>query len=85
MIRHISVRVITRAASGGLRIRDYPTTRPLLRWHTQIGVADYSKALELRRLPVFRELVGPIAIGKRVARYESPDIFEVLTRKWAKG
>jgi hypothetical protein len=84
MIRRIPVRVITRAASGGLRIRDNPTARPLLRWHTKIGVADYSKSLELRRLLVFRDLVGPIANGKRMARYELPEIFEMLTREWAK-
>lgn len=85
MTQKIPVRVITRAAGGGLRIRDYPTTRKLLRWHTKIGVAEYSKALKLRRWPIFRELVGPIAIGKRAAQYESPEIFEMLTRKWAKG
>ena len=32
-----TVRVVTRAADGTLRIRDYPTTEPLLEMHTQIG------------------------------------------------
>jgi hypothetical protein len=85
MIHHIPIRVITRAANGGLRSRDYSTTRVLQRWHTKIGVADFSKALGLRKLPVFRELVGPIADGKHTAQYESPEIFEMLTIEWAKS
>ena len=36
------VRVVTRAADGTLRIRDYPTTEPLLEMHTQIGIDDCS-------------------------------------------
>jgi hypothetical protein len=35
-----TVRVVTRAADGTLRIRDYPTTEPLLEMHAQIGIDD---------------------------------------------
>jgi len=80
----IPVRVITLAANGGLRICDYPTTKPLLRSHTKIGTDDCSTVLRLRGLPVFRGLVGPIA-GDERARYESPEIFEMLTKEWAKA
>lgn len=34
-------------------------------------------------MPVFRGLVGPIPDSRAVVRYESPDVFEVLTKEWA--
>jgi hypothetical protein len=77
------VRVVTRAGDGTLRIRDYPTTEPLLETHTQIGVDDCSTDLSLRGLPVFRGLIGPMPEGKNVVRYESPDVFETLTKEWS--
>jgi hypothetical protein len=77
-----TVRVVTRAADGTLRIRDYPTTDPLLEMHTQVGIDDCSTDLGLRGLPVFRGLIGPMPEGKNVVRYESPDVFETLTKEW---
>src|SRR6478672_5906917 len=77
------VRVVTRAADGTLRIRDYPTTEPLLQMHTQIGIDDCSTDLALRGLPVFRGLIGPMPEGKSVIRYESPEVFETLTKEWS--
>ena len=78
-----TVRVVTRAADGTLRIRDYPTTEPLLEMHSQIGIDDCSTDLALRGLPVFRGLIGPMPEGKNVVRYESPDVFETLTKEWS--
>ena len=78
-----TVRVVTRAADGTLRIRDYPTAEPLLETHTQIGIDDCSTDLDLRGMPVFRGLVGPMPEGKNVVRYESPDVFESLTKEWS--
>jgi hypothetical protein len=75
-------RIVTRGADGKLRIRDYPSKEPLLRLHTQIGVDDCSTDLELRGLPVFRGLIGPMPEGKNVIRYESPEVFETLTKEW---
>ncbi|MCA9218439.1 MAG: hypothetical protein KDB27_35460 [Planctomycetales bacterium] len=75
-------RVVTRGANGQLRIKDYGSTDPLLRMHTQIGVDDCSTDLDLRGMPVFRGLIGPMAEGKNVVRYESPDVFEALTKEW---
>lgn len=66
-----------------MRIRDYPTTDPLLESHTQIGIDDCSTDLALRGLPVFRGLIGPMPEGKNVIRYESPDVFETLTKEWS--
>ena len=78
-----TVRVVTRAADGTLRIRDYPTTEPLLQMHTQIGIDDCSTDLSLRGMPVFRGLIGPMPEGRTTVRYESPDVFETLTKEWS--
>ena len=75
-------RVVTRGANGQLRIKDYGSSDPLLKMHTQIGIDDCSTDLDLRGMPVFRGLIGPMAEGKNVVRYESPDVFEALTKEW---
>jgi len=76
-------RVVTRASDGSLRIRDYPSPDALLELHTQIGIDDCSTDLGLRGMPVFRGLIGPIPEGKDVIRYESPEVFESLTKEWS--
>lgn len=76
-------RVVTRGADGSLRIKDYPSAEPLLKMHTQIGIDDCSTDLGLRGLPVFRGLVGPMPDGKAIIRYESPEVFETLTKEWS--
>ena len=81
MSKH-TFRVVTRGADGSLRIKDYPSQDSLLKMHTQIGVDDCSTNLSLRGLPVFRGLVGPMSDGKQVVRYESPEVFESLTKEW---
>ena len=79
------VRLVTRDSDGSLRIRDFKSADDLLRSHEQIGVDDCSTDLELRGLPVFRGLVGPIPEAKGIARYETPDVFEHLTKEWSKA
>jgi hypothetical protein len=76
-------RVVTRGADGKLRIRDYSQPDVLFRLHTQIGIDDCSTDLGLRGLPVFRGLIGPMPEGKNIIRYESPEVFEVLTKEWS--
>ena len=75
-------RVVTRGTNGQLRVKDYGSTDSLLRLHTQVGVDDCSTDLGLRGLPVFRGLIGPMSEGKNIVRYESPDVFEALTKEW---
>jgi len=75
-------RVVTRGPDGKVRIRDYDTPDTILRMHTQIGVDDCSTDLGLRGQPVFRGLIGPMPEGKNVVRYESPEVFETLTKEW---
>jgi hypothetical protein len=76
-------RVVTRGPDGKLRIRDYDAPDNLLRMHTQIGVDDCSTDLDLRGKPVFRGLIGPMPEGKNIVRYESPEVFETLTKEWS--
>ena len=76
-------RVVTRGADGEIRIRDYDNAEALLKRHSQIGVDDCSTDLEVRGLPVFRGLIGPMPEGKNVVRYESPEVFETLTKEWS--
>lgn len=82
MAAKTTVRVVTRASDGTVRIKDYPNTEPLLQMHTQIGIDDCSTDLALRGYPLFRGLIGPMPEGKQVVRYESPDVFEALTKEW---
>lgn len=75
-------RVVTRGADGQLRIKDYDSPEELMSLHTQIGVDDCSTDLDLRGMPVFKGLIGPIAEDKTIVRYETPDVFEALTKEW---
>jgi len=84
MAKH-TYRVVTRGSDGSLRIRDFDSEEPLLRMHVKIGVDDCSTDLTLRGKPVFRGLIGPIPDGKGVARYESPEVFETLTKEWSRA
>ena len=76
-------RVVTRGTDGTIHIRDYNKQESLQKLHTQIGVDDCSTDLGLRGLPVFRGLIGPMPEGKNIIRYESPDVFETLTKEWS--
>ena len=75
-------RVVTRGADGKLRVKDYPKQYAVVKVHTQNGIDDCSTDLSLRGLPVFRGLIGPMPEGANVIRYESPDVFESLTKEW---
>ncbi len=83
MSKKDTFRVVTRASDGSIRIRDFPNPDPILHIHSQIGVDDSSADLALRGLPVFRGLIGPMPEGKNVVRYESPEVFETITKEWS--
>ncbi|MDX1928269.1 MAG: hypothetical protein SFV81_17205, partial [Pirellulaceae bacterium] len=55
----------------------------LLQMHTQIGIEDSSTDLALRGMPVFRGLIGPIPEGRNIVRYETPEVFEAITKEWS--
>ena len=83
MSKKDTYRVVTRASDGSFRIRDFPSPEPIFEMHAQIGVDDSSADLALRGMPVFRGLVGPIPEGKNIVRYESPEVFEAVTKEWS--
>ncbi len=76
-------RLVTRTADGELVFHDFDSPAGILKTHLQIGADDCSTDLDLRGAPVFRALVGPIPEGKNVVRYETPEVFEALTKEWA--
>ena len=77
------IKVITRDQDGTLRTREFESTDPIAEIHEQVGIDDSSTDLSLRGYPIFRGLVGPIPETKSIARYESPEVFEELTKEWA--
>ena len=76
-------RIVTRGVDGELLIRDFDSPETILQTHVQVGIDDCSTDLELRGAPVFRSLVGPMPEGNDVIRYETPEVFECLTKEWA--
>jgi len=82
MAKEKTYRIVTRGKNGELRARDYEHEEAVLRMHTQIGIDDCSTDLSLRGMPVFRGLIGPMPEGKAIVRYESPEVFESLTKEW---
>lgn len=76
------IRVITRASDGYLRTKEFEAFEAIEAIHEAIGVDDCSTDLDLRGMPIFRGLVGPMPDGKNAVRYESPDVFEALTKEW---
>jgi hypothetical protein len=77
-----TIRIVTRGNNGELRTKDYDKPETVLKMHTQIGVDDCSTDLSLRGLPVFRGLIGPMPEAKGIVRYETPEVFETLTKEW---
>lgn len=78
-----TIRIVTRGSNGEIRSKDYPHTDAVLKMHAQIGVDDCSTDLSLRGFPVFRGLIGPMPDGKNIVRYETPEVFETLTKEWS--
>lgn len=77
------IRVISRACDGELKTKEYDDISELMQRHEQIGLDDCSTDLSLRGMPLFRGLIGPIAEAKNVVLYESPDVFEFMTKEWS--
>jgi hypothetical protein len=76
-------RVVTRAQDGTIKIRDFHSAEFILKTHSQSGIDDSSTDLDLRGMPIFKGLIGPIPEGKNIVRYESPEVFELMTKEWA--
>ena len=78
-----TIRVITHETDGSLRTMDYESFDKLNASHEKIGIDDSSTDLSLRGMPVYRGLIGPIPESKTVVRYESPEVFEIMTKEWS--
>lgn len=77
------IRVVTLSSEGTPRSKDFDAFDALENNYEQVGIDDCSTDLTLRGMPVFRGLIGPIPESKTVVRYETPDVFEVLTKEWS--
>jgi hypothetical protein len=83
MAKKETFRIVTRGQDGSMRIRDFHSAENILATHSQIGIDDSSTDLDLRGMPIFRGLIGPMPEGKNIVRYETPEVFETLTKEWA--
>lgn len=77
------IRVVSLASDGSTRSRDFDSFDEIEKSHDQIGIDDCSTDLTLRGMPLFRGLIGPIPESRTVVRYETPDVFEAMTKEWA--
>ena len=77
------IRVVSLASDWSTRSRDFDSFEEIERAHEHVGIDDCSTDLTLRGMPVFRGLIGPIPESRAVVRYETPDVFEAMTKEWA--
>ena len=78
-----TIRLVSVGPDGLFREREFEDFEDLNKMHEQIGIDDCSTDLSLRGFPIYRGLIGPIPESKKVARYESPEVFEALTKEWS--
>ena len=77
-------RIVSCAADGTYVFRDFDGPEEISKRHVQIGVDDCSLDLDIRGLPVFQGLIGPMPEEDKegkIFRYETPEVFEALTKK----
>ncbi len=74
-------RLVVSDSQGQLVTRDFESLDEISSQYRQIGLDNCSMHKELRSLPMFHGLIGPMKEGT-VIRYESPDVFEKLTQGW---
>lgn len=77
------IRIVSRESDGSIRVKEFEDLQEIRRQYEQIGLDDCNTELSLRGYPLFRGLIGPMADGSDFARYETPGVFEVLTKEWA--
>ena len=75
-------RVVARGGNGEIQHYDFSNASDISARYDQVTVEDCSTYLELRGFPVYRGLIGPMPDGDGVARYETPEVFEELTKIW---
>ncbi|MDR3182286.1 MAG: hypothetical protein LBT89_05075 [Planctomycetaceae bacterium] len=76
-------RVVTKGTDGEYRINDFVRETELLRRYVQIGADDCSLHQYVRGCPVLKGLIGPMIEPGNVLRYETPEVFEQMTKEWS--
>ena len=76
-------RVVSSGPNDSLLMSDFLSERALTKEFDQVGMDDCSTDLTLRGLPILSGLIGPIADGPQVVRYETPTVFEEMTKEWS--
>ncbi|MBE6427710.1 MAG: hypothetical protein E7028_03845 [Planctomycetaceae bacterium] len=74
-------RLVVSDSQGQFVTRDFESLDEIRSQYRQIGLDNCSTHKELRSLPMFRGLIGPLKEGA-VIRYESPEVFEKMTQDW---
>lgn len=77
-------RVVFKNKHGVIEHIDYPDIKRLLDSYEQVGVEEDSYTIRLHGEPVLKGLIGPMSEGKDMVRYETPQVFVVMTEQWAK-
>lgn len=81
----MTYRVFSRGTGGEICFHDYQSEEAVLEQYVKISVDDCSTDLTLRGFPVFKGLIGPIPETSEIVRYETPEVFEKLTREWSRS
>jgi len=76
------IRVVSTGSDGNQKTKEFENFETIESIHEAIGIDDCSTDLDLRGMPIFRGLIGPMSDGKNAVRYESPDVFEAATKVW---
>lgn len=79
------IRVVKCDDSGTIITENYESLDEVAARYEPAGIDDCSTHMDIRGLPMFRNLIGPMREGDSVIRYESPRAFEQLTRQWVKA
>ncbi|MBE6425066.1 MAG: hypothetical protein IJD43_05820 [Thermoguttaceae bacterium] len=80
-MERVIYRVVTKDPQGLIETRDFESLEQLCALYHQVGNDTSSTVKELRGLPLFRGLIGPMQEGQ-IIRYETPEVFEQLTQDW---
>lgn len=80
----MTYRIFARGPNGEISICDYASEEALLLFYTKIGIEENSTDLSLRGMPLIEGLIGPMPDTENIIRYETPEVFEKLTREWCR-
>lgn len=77
-------RVVTREKDGQITHADYADVKSLIAQYEQTGIEEDSYTIRLHGEPVLKGLIGPMSEGKTIVRYETPEVFAIMTEEWSR-